>query len=112
MRMRVTSLRGSLPEAIRYAKGRIASLVLAMTICTATAQDTDLPTVSAVFDRDSVMIGDRFHLDVRVEKDMMQMVEFPAFGEGEQPNGVEVLGEFPSTPSPPTGAGKLSVNDT
>ncbi len=37
------------------------------------------PTVTASFDRDSVMIGDQFHLIVRVEKDMMQLVDFPRF---------------------------------
>jgi hypothetical protein len=45
------------------------------------AQDA-LPTVTASFDRDSVMIGDQFTLEVRVDKDMMQMVDFPALEDG------------------------------
>ncbi len=62
-------------------------------LSTASAQNA--PTVTASFDRDSILIGDQFHLDVRVEKDMMQVVEFPFLtGGGIGPN-VEVLAEFP-----------------
>jgi hypothetical protein len=62
-------------------------------IFSASAQET--PNVSAKFDRDSIMIGDRFQLEVRVEKDMMQMVEFPFLTGGEMSENVEVVGEFP-----------------
>ena len=54
-----------------------------------------LPTVSAKFDRDSVMIGDQFHLEVRIDKDMMQMVGFPDIIGAVQPEGVEIMEEFP-----------------
>lgn len=53
------------------------------------------PSVGAAFDRDSIMIGDQFNLEVRVEKDMMQVVDFPSLG-GEVAPGVEILKEFPA----------------
>ncbi len=54
-----------------------------------------VPTVSAEFDRDSILIGDRFTLEVRVEKDMMQVVDFPLLAGGKIGEKVEVLAEFP-----------------
>ncbi len=67
------------------------------------------PSVTAAFDRDSVMMGDQFHMVVTVEKDIMQVVGFPGFdGSGEAAPGatandgpmeiapgVELLAEFP-----------------
>lgn len=52
------------------------------------------PAVTATFDRDSIMIGDQFHLEVTVEKDMMQVVEFPFLEGGEIGPNVEILAEF------------------
>jgi len=57
-------------------------------------RDGDPPVVIAAFDRDSVMIGDQFYLQVRVSKDMMQAVAFPEFPNGEIAPGVELLEEF------------------
>lgn len=57
----------------------------------APAVSTARPTVTASFDRDSVQIGDQFNLVVRVEKDLMQLVDFPqfaTFGDG----NVELVG--------------------
>jgi hypothetical protein len=65
-----------------------------MTVGVATAQEGE-PTVTAKFDRDSVLIGDQFNLDVTVEKDMMQMVGFPEMMEAAQPEGFEIMEEFP-----------------
>ena len=53
------------------------------------------PLVTASFDRDSIMIGDQFMLEVRVEKDMMQVVEFPFLTGAAIGENIEVLGEFP-----------------
>jgi hypothetical protein len=61
----------------------------------AVAQDGARPTVTAAFDRDSVMIGDQFTMTVTVDKDVMQMVDLPEFGQGELTPGVELLQEFP-----------------
>ncbi len=58
------------------------------------AAQTSAPTVVAAFDRDSVMIGDQFFLDVRVEKDMMQVVAFPELAGSAQPEGVEIMEEM------------------
>lgn len=69
--------------------------VLSSRFSIASAQD-GVPVVDAKFDRDSIVIGDRFMLEVRVEKDMMQVVDFPYLtGGGEMMENVEVLDEFP-----------------
>ncbi len=87
---------GRRPEAIQRIGNRIALLALAMTTIGAAAQETTAPTVTAIFDRDSVVIGDQFTLEVRIEKDMMQMVDFPNLAGSVQPDGIEVLEEFPA----------------
>jgi hypothetical protein len=61
----------------------------------AVAQES-APVVTAAFDRDSILIGDQFTLEVRIDKDMMQMVGFPELLESAQPEGLEVLEEFPA----------------
>lgn len=52
------------------------------------------PVVSAAFDRDSILIGDQFHLDVEVEKDLMQVVEFPVLTGAAIDANVEILTEY------------------
>ena len=37
------------------------------------------PSVEARFSADSVLIGDQFRLDIEVDKDVMEVVEFPVF---------------------------------
>lgn len=51
------------------------------------------PTVRAAFTPDSVWIGDHFHLRVEVERDMMQVIEFPSFDNGMLGEGIEILQE-------------------
>jgi hypothetical protein len=58
------------------------------------AQNAPQPVVTASFDRDSMLIGDQFTLTVKVDKDMMQMVDFPVMKGSEQPQGFEVIDEF------------------
>ncbi|MDR2891223.1 MAG: hypothetical protein LBV18_06500 [Alistipes sp.] len=60
------------------------------------ASAQDVPTVTARFDRDSVVIGDQFHIEVRVEKDMMQMVDFPRLVGAQMAPNVEFMAEFPA----------------
>ena len=60
----------------------------------------DIPKVAARLSTDSLMIGDQITLDVEVEKDRMQVVDFPTFFKEEGKVGligdnVEVLAEFP-----------------
>ncbi len=66
-----------------------------MTAGAAAAQGTGAPEVTASFERDSVLIGDQFHLEVRVDKDIMQWVDFPDLAGSEQPEGMEVLVDYP-----------------
>jgi hypothetical protein len=62
---------------------------------TAVAQEPGTPKVTAAFERDSILIGDQFSLEVRVDKDIMQWVDFPDLAGGEQPEGVEILVDYP-----------------
>ena len=60
----------------------------------------DAPKVSARLSADSLMIGDQFTLEVEVEKDLVQVVDFPTFFEevgkfGRIGENVEVISEFP-----------------
>ncbi len=56
------------------------------------------PVVSASVTPDSVMIGDRFVLEITVDKDLMQAVAFPTFNTGEI-EGTDEEGERRSVPS-------------
>ena len=83
---------------------RLSVILAAMIAVVAGAQenpsgvvpDASRPTVTASFDRDSVMIGDQFLLEVRIDKDMMQIVDFPVLAGSEQPDIFEVLEESPA----------------
>ena len=54
----------------------------------------ETPTVRVKFSADSVLIGDQFRLEVEVDKDLMEIVEFPVLKEtlGDSTD-IEVLGE-------------------
>lgn len=71
---------------------RLLTLSLLLAGFVATAQET--PTVTARIEPDSIAIGDRFDLVIEVEKDLVQVVEFPAF---EQPadNRIELVASLP-----------------
>ncbi len=65
--------------------------VLLSTMCvTANAQ---APQVNARLAPDSVAIGDRFTLEVTVDKDLMQVVGFPAFKDGMLNEQIEIVEE-------------------
>ncbi|HIW98112.1 MAG TPA: hypothetical protein H9866_06460 [Candidatus Tidjanibacter gallistercoris] len=53
------------------------------------------PAVRAELNPDTVLIGDRFSVEVLIEKDMMQVVALPSFGEGLAEGGVELVSESP-----------------
>ena len=59
----------------------------------ASAAQSPRPVVSASLDRDSMAIGDRFTLSVQVDKDIMQVVDFPSFEGGMMTDRIEVLAE-------------------
>ena len=56
---------------------RLFAIALLFTGLAARAQET--PTVTARVEPDSIMIGDRFDYIIDVEKDLVQVVEFPEF---------------------------------
>ncbi len=53
------------------------------------------PTVRASVTPDSIAIGDHFTLEITVEKDVMQVVDFPLFEERKISDQIEILGESP-----------------
>ena len=56
------------------------------------------PSVEARFSADSVLIGDQFRLDIEVDKDVMEVVEFPVFDRGHlggDSTDIEILAEGP-----------------
>ncbi len=68
---------------------RLFSIALLFSCLAASAQDT--PTVTARVEPDSIMIGDRFDYVIEVEKDLVQVVQFPVFEEGT----FELVKDFP-----------------
>ena len=70
----------------------IFALLLIVLSCNSYAQGTR-PVVSAKFVPDSIVIGDQFELEVTVDKDFMQIVEFPIFTDNKLGDVIEVLSE-------------------
>lgn len=66
------------------------------------AAQSDRPHVSARITPDSIMIGDRFTLEIEVERDRVQVVEFPHFTTIGEPNektgepSIECIEEAPA----------------
>ncbi|WP_295936091.1 hypothetical protein [uncultured Alistipes sp.] len=58
----------------------------------ATAQN--VPTVTAHAEPDSIMIGDRFDYVIEVEKDLVQVIEFPEFDSGGK-SDIELVESMP-----------------
>ncbi len=69
-------------------KRLIAILLLATAASSARAQQT--PRLTARVEPDSIGIGDRFDLVIEVEKDLVQVVEFPTF-EPDARSGLEIV---------------------
>lgn len=65
---------------------------LACAVAAASAQNPAQPRVRAAVEPDSIAIGDRFVLKVDVEKDLMQVVDFPKFENNLIGNKIEILG--------------------
>lgn len=60
----------------------LAALLLAGTATGLRAQKVERPVVEASLSADSVLIGDRFRLNVRITKDRMETIGFPTFDNG------------------------------
>ena len=71
---------------------RLLCMTFALFGLLASAQ-TPRPVVSTSIDRDSMSIGDRFTLNVQVDKDIMQVVDFPSFEGGMMTDRIEVVAE-------------------
>jgi hypothetical protein len=87
---------------VKKTKTYLASVLLTVLFWgSAPAQDLPVtPSVKAFLSADSLMIGDQFTLDVEVEKDLTQVIDFPSFFKEEGTPGligeaVEVLAELP-----------------
>lgn len=72
---------------------RLFAIALLLAGATARAQ-SDVPQVTTHIQPDSVMIGDRFDLMVDVEKDLVQVVQFPEF-EDKPGSAIELHKEHP-----------------
>lgn len=70
---------------------RIFAILLA--VLTAAGAAAQTPTVTARVEPDSILIGDRFDYIIEVEKDLVQVVEFPEFHNAGK--GVELVCEQP-----------------
>lgn len=57
------------------------------------AAQSQPPKIEARFVPDSIAIGDQFELEVSVEKDLMQIVDFPVFDDGKLTEYIEILDE-------------------
>lgn len=75
----------------------IKNILLAASVfaaITAFAQ-SEKPVVSARVMPDTIMIGDRFTLEIEVDKDVAHMIEFPAFSEEGLGGSIEIAGDSP-----------------
>ena len=68
---------GRIDKTVQTAMKRLFAIALLFAGLAARAQET--PTVTARVEPDSIMIGDRFDYVIDVEKDLVQVVEFPVF---------------------------------
>ncbi|MDE6446442.1 MAG: hypothetical protein K2L06_06235 [Alistipes sp.] len=70
-------------------------LLLPLLLLTAPGARAQRPTVEARVEPDSVMIGDRFDYVIEVEKDLVQVVNFPVFRPGDNPGGLVLVEDAP-----------------
>ncbi len=77
------------------------SLVLLLLVAAGTLHAQEVtpeagtPSVKIRFSTDSIMLGDRFGLHIEVDKDLMQLLEFPTFDNGRLADSVEIVTEGP-----------------
>ncbi|MEG1621959.1 MAG: hypothetical protein RR330_01155 [Alistipes sp.] len=53
------------------------------------------PTVTARLEPDSIGIGDQFTYAIEVDRDLVQVVEFPTFAAQDKESGLELVTDFP-----------------
>ena len=69
-------------------------LAIALLLAGAAVRAQNAPTVTARIEPDSIMIGDRFDLTVEVDKDLVQVVQFPEF-ENKEGSPLELVKDHP-----------------
>lgn len=62
---------------------------------TGVAAQSQPPRVTARFAPDSIAIGDQFDLEITVDKDQLQLVDFPSFKDNKLTEHIEILKEGP-----------------
>lgn len=67
---------------------KMSVTAIAFLVASAVSAQPSKPVVTARIDKDSIMIGDRFTLEVEVEKDQVQTVIFPAFRQTQMPDSL------------------------
>ena len=67
---------------------------IALLLAGAAVRAQNAPTVTAHIEPDSIMIGDRFDLTVEVDKDLVQVVQFPEF-ENKEGSPLELVKDHP-----------------
>lgn len=70
----------------------IIILLCAVSVGALRAQESK-PVIDARLTPDSIAIGDQFRMEVTVDKDIVQIVEFPAFENGKLGGEIEILSE-------------------
>ncbi len=73
---------------------RVFSLFIFCALCAPLGLRAAAPEVAAHMSPDSIAIGDRFTLDVTVDKDVMQVVEFPVFEGRKFGEAIEIIHEY------------------
>lgn len=64
-------------------------------LCNVAAAQSGVPKVTATMSEDSIMIGDQFFLDVNIERDMVQITDFPVFENGMLTEEFEIISDLP-----------------
>ncbi len=57
--------------------------------------ESRVPVITAKLSPDTIMIGDRFFIDITIEKDMLQIVEFPEYENNKMNEVMEIISTSP-----------------
>lgn len=71
----------------------VALSLLFVSLSVSGQTDDKRPTVTATISEDTILIGDRFFIDITAKKDMAQVVEFPVFDNGKLNEIMEIIDE-------------------
>ena len=74
---------------------RIVCILAAALWTVGAVAQSQAPRITARFVPDSIAIGDRFELEITVDKDQLQLVDFPAFDQGKFTEHIEIVEDLP-----------------